>query len=49
MDILQKAVAQNLISFDAEQKYITYVHQNKRRNFYNLEDKMQTESFYNLV
>ncbi len=49
MDILQKAAAQNLISFDDEQKYITYVRQNKRRNFQNPEEKVQAEAFCRLV
>ncbi len=49
MDILQKAVAQNLISLDDEQKYITYVRQNKRRNFQNPEEKVQAEAFCRLV
>src|SRR5215213_933435 len=49
MDILQKAIKQSLISFDEEQKYITYVRQNKRRNFQNPEEKVQAEAFCRLV
>lgn len=49
MDILQKAVAENLIAFDDEQKYITYVRQDKRRNFHNPEEKVQAETFCRLV
>ena len=49
MDILQKAAAQNLIAFDDGQKYITYVCQNKRRNFQNPEEKVQAEAFCRLV
>jgi type I restriction enzyme M protein len=49
MDILQKAVEQNLISFDEERKFITYVHQNKRRNFHNPEEKVQAETFCRLI
>ncbi|MCU0239521.1 MAG: hypothetical protein MUC29_08770 [Pyrinomonadaceae bacterium] len=33
MDILKQAEAKNLIAFDEERKFITYVHQNKKRNF----------------
>lgn len=49
MDILQKAISENLISFDNEQKRITYVRQNKPRNFQNPEEKVQAETFCRLV
>jgi type I restriction enzyme M protein len=49
MDILQKAIAQDLIVFDDEQKYITYVRQGKKRNFQNPEEKVQAETFCRLV
>lgn len=49
MDILQKAIERNLIAFDAEQKFITYVQQNKRRNFQNPEEKVQAETFCRLI
>lgn len=49
MDILQKAIERNLITLDAEQKYITYVRQNKRRNFQNPEEKVQADTFCKLV
>jgi type I restriction enzyme M protein len=49
MDILQKAVEQNLISFDDDRKFITYVHQNKKRNFHNPEEKVQAETFCRLI
>lgn len=48
MDILQESVERNLISFDEEQKYITYVHQGKKRNFQNPEEKVQAETFCRL-
>ena len=49
MDILQKAIERKLIVFDSEQKNITYVRQNKRRNFQNPEEKVQAEAFCRLV
>ncbi|HEX8775433.1 MAG TPA: N-6 DNA methylase [Pyrinomonadaceae bacterium] len=49
MDILQRAVERNLIAFDEERKYITYVRQGKRRNFQNPEEKVQAEAFCRLV
>ncbi len=49
MDILQKAIKKNLIAFDDEQKRITYLHQNKPRNFQNPEEKVQAEAFCRLV
>jgi type I restriction enzyme M protein len=49
MDTLQRAVEQNLIVFDEERKYITYLRQNKKRNFQNPEEKVQAETFCRLV
>lgn len=49
MDILQRAVEKNLVAFDDERKIITYVRQNKRRNFQNPEEKVQAETFCRLV
>jgi type I restriction enzyme M protein len=49
MDILQRAVERNLIVFDEEQKYITYVRQGKKRNFQNPEEKVQAETFCRLI
>ncbi len=49
MDTLQRAVEKNLIAFDEERKYITYLRQNKKRNFQNPEEKVQAETFCRLV
>ncbi len=49
MDILQKAIEKNLILLDDERKYITYIRQNKKRNFQNPEEKVQAETFCRLV
>lgn len=49
MNLIQKGIDNGLIKFDDEQKYITYIHQNKRRNYSNPEEKVQAESFLKLV
>ena len=49
MNLIQEGIDKGLIQFDDEQKYITYIHQNKRRNFGNPEEKVQAESFLKLV
>ena len=49
MNLIQEGIDKGLIKFDDEQKYITYIHQNKRRNFGNPEEKVQAESFLKLV
>lgn len=49
MKLIQQGIDNNLIKFDDEQKYITYVHQNKRRNYNNPEEKVQAESFLKLI
>ena len=48
-NIFEKGVKQGLISFDEEKNFITYIHQNKKRNFANPEEKVQAEAFLNLV
>ncbi len=49
MNLIQQGIDKNLIKFDDERKYITYVHQNKRRNYSNPEELVQAESFLKLV
>lgn len=49
MDIIQKGIEKGLISFDAEKKFITYIHQGKKRNYNNPEEKVQAETFLKLV
>ena len=49
MNIIQKGIKQGLISFDEDKKYITYIHQNKKRNYSNPEEKIQAETFLKLV
>lgn len=47
--LIQKGINEGLIKFDDEQKYITYIHQNKRRSYTKPEEKVQLESFLKLV
>ena len=49
MNLIQQGIDKGLIKFDNEQKYITYVHQNKRRNYSNPEEPVQAETFLKLV
>jgi len=49
MDLIQKGIQEGLIKFDAEKNRITYIHQNKKRNFGNPEEKVQAETFLKLV
>ena len=49
MDLIQEGINKKLIKFDYENKYITYIHQNKRRNYTKPEEKVQAESFVKLV
>ena len=49
MNLIQEGIDRGLIQFDDENKYITYVHQNKRRNYNKPEEQVQAESFLKLV
>ena len=49
MSLIQKGIDRGLITFDDEKKTITYVHQNKRRNYNRPEEQVQAESFLKLV
>lgn len=48
-NLLQLGIAQKLIRLEDDNKYIVYIHQNKRRNFENPEEKIQAEAFLSLV
>ena len=45
----EEAVKASLIKFDQKKKYITYIHQNKRRRYENPEEKVQAEAYVRLV
>ena len=49
MSLILQGLAKNLIKFDDDQKYITYVHQKKKRNFGNPEEQVQAETFLKLI
>lgn len=49
MSLIQEGLEKGLISFDEEQKYITYTHQNTRRNYANPEELVQAETFLKLI
>ena len=47
--LIEQGIEKQLIKFDAEKKYITYIHQNKKRNYTNPEEQVQAESFLKLA
>lgn len=48
-DYIRTGVEKNLISFNEDMSRITYVFQNKERNFNNPEEKVQAETFLRLI
>ena len=49
-ELINLGIQNNLIKFDEEQKYITYIHQNnKKRNFTNPEEQVQAEAYLKLI
>jgi type I restriction-modification system DNA methylase subunit len=49
MQLIETGIQKGLIKFDDEQNFITYIHQNKKRNYNNPEEKVQAETFLTLV
>ena len=49
MDLIQQGLQHKNIRFEDNGKYIVYSAQEKRRNFENPEEKVQTEAFLSLV
>ncbi len=49
MSLIQEGIKKGLIKLDDEQKYITYINQNKKRNYSNPEEQVQAETFLKLV
>jgi len=49
MNLLETGIEKGLIRFDEDRNFITYIHQNKKRNYNNPEEKVQVETFLNLV
>lgn len=48
-NIINVGIQKKLIKLDTEQNTITYLHQNKKRNFNNPEEKVQAETFLTLA
>ncbi len=49
MNLIETGIEQGLIKFDEDRNFITYIHQNKKRNYNNPEEKVQAETFLTLV
>ncbi len=49
MSLIEQGIKLKLIEVSSDGKQITYLHQNKKRNFTNPEEKVQTEVFLKLV
>ncbi|CAA6814154.1 MAG: Type I restriction-modification system, DNA-methyltransferase subunit M (EC / Type I restriction-modification system, specificity subunit S (EC [uncultured Sulfurovum sp.] len=48
-ELIERGINKGLITLDVEEKYITYLHQNKKRNYTNPEEKVQADAFLKLV
>ena len=49
MNLIETGIEKGLIRFDEDRNFITYIYQNKKRNFNNPEEKVQAEIFLTLV
>jgi type I restriction-modification system DNA methylase subunit len=49
MNLITQGIDKDLIQFDAEKKYITYLYQKVRRNYTNPEEKVQSNTFLKLI
>ena len=49
MNLIETGIEKGLVRFDEERNFITYIHQNKKRNFNNPEEQVQAEAFLSLV
>ena len=47
--LIEQGIAKKLIRFEDGNKYIVYVHQDKRRNYDNPEEKVQADAYLSLV
>ena len=48
-ELIKQGESLGYIKIDSETNYITYLHQNKRRNFNNPEEKIQAQTFLKLI
>ncbi|MDA3871207.1 MAG: N-6 DNA methylase [Candidatus Marinimicrobia bacterium] len=49
MNLIETGIEKGLIKFDEDRNFITYIHQNKKRNYNNPEEKVQAKTFLTLV
>ena len=49
MNLIELGIEKGIIKFDDDKNFITYIHQNKKRNYNNPEEKVQAETFLNLI
>ena len=49
MNLIDTDIEKELIRFDESRSFITYIHQNKKRNYNNPEEKVQAETFLTLA
>lgn len=49
MNLIDTGIDKGLIRFDEEKNFVTYIHQNKKRNFNNPEEKVQLEAYLSLI
>lgn len=49
MNLVEKGIETGIIKLDEEKKFVTYVNQNKKRNYNNPEEQVQAETFCSLV
>lgn len=49
MNLIETGIKNGLVKFDEDRNFITYIDQNKKRNFKNPEEKVQSETFLTLI
>jgi type I restriction enzyme M protein len=49
MNLIDTGIEKGLIRFDEDKNFISYIHQNKKRNYNNPEEKVQAETFLTLI
>ncbi len=49
MNLIDTGIDKGLIRFDENRDFITYIYQNKKRNYNNPEEKVQAEIFLTLA
>lgn len=49
MNLIEEGIKRKLIRFEDDEKYIVYLNEDKRRNYFNPEEKVQAETYLKLV